>query len=148
MYLTIQDLTSILLCISVTVTLILLIICLFYLMSSLKRFDSILKKNEGDISEILNQLPQTIKKIDSTVEGIGEIVEVVKPAMINISGAVEGTAEAVNNINVNVLGKIADFKWALNIVSNIYNFIASKFGKDKSSDSDNEQEAKSDADME
>ena len=130
-YLTIQDLTSVLLCITGVIALILVIICLFFVLSSLKRLDGILKKNETEINDVVKLLPVTLKKVDTTMGDIGEMTQAVKPAVINISGAIDATATTVNNINTNVLGKVVDLKWVFTILANIYAFVSDKFGKKK-----------------
>ena len=135
-YLTVQDLTSILLCITGVIALILVIICLFFVVSSLRRLDSILKKNETEINDVVKLLPVTLKKVDSTMGDIGEMTQAVKPAVINMSGAIDATATTVNNINTNVLGKVVDLKWVFAILTNIYSFVSDKFGKKKDKEED------------
>ena len=128
-YLTLQDITSLILCITGVIVLMLLMVCLFYLIGVAKRVGIMLKKGEPDLNEFMNNLPQTLKKVDSAVEGIGELVEAVKPAVKSISGAIDETAATVSDINTKVLGRVVDVKWIFDILTTCYNYVSNKFGK-------------------
>ena len=128
-YLTLQDVTSLILCISGVVALILLCVGMFYLIGSLRRIDGMLKKNEQNLNEFAKDLPLTLKKVDTTVEGLSEMVEAVRPAVKNITGAIDETAATVSDINTKVLGKVVDMRWILEFISSMFIFVSEKFGK-------------------
>jgi len=138
--LTLQDLTTMVLSFFGLIVLILVIVCLIYVIGSLRRVDKIFKQNEKEINEMAKLLPQTLKKVDTTVSDVNEILEAAKPAVINISGAIDTTATTVNSINTNVLSKVVDLKWVFAILTNIYSFVSDKFGKGKGKDKEKEKE--------
>ncbi|MEI6602018.1 MAG: hypothetical protein WCL54_00865 [Clostridia bacterium] len=138
--LTLQDLTTMVLSFFGLIVLILVIVCLIYVIGSLRRVDKIFKQNEKEINEMAKLLPQTLKKVDTTVSDVNEILEAAKPAVINISGAIDATATTVNSINTNVLSKVVDLKWVFAILTNIYSFVSDKFGKGKGKDKEKEKE--------
>ena len=128
-YLTLQDVTSLILCISGVVVLVLLCVGMFYLIGTLRRIYGILKNNDRNLNDFAVMLPQTLKKVDTTVDGLVEMVEAVRPAVKNITGAIDETAATVSDINTKVLGKVVDLKWILEIISNVFTFVSDKFGK-------------------
>ena len=129
MFMTLQDVIALILCIVAVPVLVLISICLVYAIGTLQRINGIVKKNEKNINDIVEMLPGTIKEVDTTVKSVNEIIEVVTPTVKNVSGAIDKTATTVSDFNTNVLQKVVNFGWVVDAVKAVVGFISEKFGK-------------------
>jgi len=129
MFMTLQDVIALILCIVAVPVLVLISMCLVYALGTLRRINGIVKKNEKNINDMVEILPGTIKEADKTIKSVNEIIEVVTPTVKNVSGAIDKTATTVSDFNTNVLQKVVNFGWVIDAVKAAVGFISEKFGK-------------------